>query len=350
MHKDPRKINRRSFIHGCMAAAALAGCSKTNSAGEHVALPTEAQKAWKNSPSVSTVAIVPCPSYEEDPLPSLKKFAAELKLPDLSGKRAIIKPNMVEYRPGKPVTTDPHALKAAVELADHLGAKEIVVAEGPGHMRDTEFLLDATGLGAMLNKLSLPFIDLNIDDIEKVENKNGFSGLEFFYLPKTIVEADAIISLPKMKTHHWVGMTASMKNFFGTVPGRKYGWPKNLLHVKGIPQCILDLVHIIKPTFALVDAVVAMEGDGPINGTAKEMGFFVLGQDLAAVDATCARTMTIDPESLTYISRAGSVIGNISLDSVRVIGSPIEKVRKEFARPITFLHKELLAQSDKQGS
>ena len=69
-----------------------------------------------------------------------------------------------------------------------------------------------------------------------------------------------------MKTHHWVGMTCSMKNLYGVLPGIKYGWPKNPLHVHGIPNSILDLTATIRPHFAIVDAVTAMEGDGPIMG------------------------------------------------------------------------------------
>lgn len=349
MSHDHHKIKRRSFIKAGLAALALSGCQKSIPSGRAVPEPTESQKAWKRKED-STVAIVPCPSYEEDPLTSLKDFARQLNLPDLTGKRVLIKPNMVEYRPGRPVTTNPQALKACVELVDHLGAREIIIGEGPGHMRDTEFLLEATGLGAMVKKLSLQFVDLNVDDIDKVDNRGGFCGLEYFYLPKTLLNADAIVSLPKMKTHHWVGMTASMKNFFGTVPGRKYGWPKNQLHIKGIPHCILDLVHLIKPTFALVDGVVAMEGDGPINGIAKKSGIFVMGSDLAAVDATCARTMEIDPYQLEYLKMAGKVIGNVESERISVIGTPIEKVKLAFSRPITFSNKEMLAQSDQQAS
>lgn len=344
------KIKRRSFLKAGIAAVALGGCaSREGQGGRKLPEPTAAQLAWKRK-DPSAVAIVPCASYEENPLQLLKEYAKELELPDLTGKRVLLKPNMVEFRPGLPITTNPIVLRSAVELVDYLGASEIIIGEGPGHMRDTEFLLESTGLGGMVKKLGLQFVDLNLDELEKVENKNGFSGLENIYLPKTLMHADAVVSVPKMKTHHWVGMTASMKNLFGTVPGRKYGWPKNLLHIKGIPQCILDLVHLIHPVFAVVDGVVAMEGDGPVNGVAKKTGFIVLGNDLAAIDATCARTMSIDPYELDYIKMAGKVIGNIEKEKITIHGSAIEKVCQEFDRPITFKNKDLLAQSANQAS
>jgi uncharacterized protein (DUF362 family) len=345
-------IPRRTFIAGSVAAVAsfsVTGCGGKTLTGAPLPKPTAAQAARKRQ-TASTVALVPCASYEDDPMPELKKYAKQLRLPDLTGKTVLLKPNMVEFHPGSPVTTNPFALKAAFELADYLGAKDIIIGEGPGHMRDTEFLLEATGLGKMVKQLGTRFVDLNLDELEALDVKEGFSGLKQFFLPRTLMNADVVVSVPKMKTHHWVGMTASMKNFFGAVPGRKYGWPKNLLHIRGIPQCILDLQDLIKPRFALVDAVIAMEGDGPINGTAKEMGFFVLGDDLAAVDATCARTMGFDPNELEYLKIAGQVVGNVNSDAITVIGLQVDKVKKKFDRPITFKNKALMEQSANQAS
>lgn len=351
---DSRKgaIARRTFIAGSAVAVAsfsMTACGGKTLTGKPLPAPTETQRSRKKQ-TPSTVALVPCASYEDDPMPELKKYAKLLNLPDLAGKTVLLKPNMVEFHPGSPVTTNPFALKAAFELFDYLGAKDIIIGEGPGHMRDTEFLLEATGLGKMCKQLGVQFVDLNLDELEVLELKEGFSGLKQMFLPRTLMNADVVVSVPKMKTHHWVGMTASMKNFFGAVPGRKYGWPKNLLHMRGIPQCILDLQDLIKPRFALVDAVVAMEGDGPINGKAKEMGFFVLGDDLAAIDATCARTMGFDPVELDYIKIAGEVVGNISPESVSVIGLELDKVKKTFERPVTFKNKKLLAESANQAS
>jgi hypothetical protein len=80
------------------------------------------------------------------------------------------------------------------------------------------------------------------------------------------VQSDLFVSMPKLKTHHWAGMTASMKNLFGTVPVAVYGWLKNLLHARGIELLIIELAATIRPRLAIVDAVARMEGDGPIKG------------------------------------------------------------------------------------
>ena len=352
--EDTPQIQRRTFLAGALSSLALTGCA-TSKSHSPVDLPdaTEAQRSGRKV-GRSSIGIIKAESYEEDLFTKLKAQLAHLQLPNFKGKHVVIKPNMVEFEPGHPITTHPQMIKAAVHLVDYLGAAKITIAEGPGHMRDTEYLLAATGIGEACSELGLPFLDLNLDDLEKREIKDSFSRLNYFYLPKTILEADALVSLPKMKTHHWVGVTASMKNLFGVVPGRKYGYPKNLLHTRGIPNCILDLNRALRPAMALVDGIVAMEGDGPINGTAKNTKVMIVSDDLAAVDATCARIMDFVPESLSYIRLAGQVIGNIATSDIDIVGAPVATVAQKFERPITYTaaNKDwrLLAQSDQQAS
>jgi uncharacterized protein (DUF362 family) len=347
---EKKSLPRRTFLQGAAAALATSGCAAQSKTGQKEFGEISAEQKAERKKGRSIVGIVGAHSYEEDLFLLFKKHIGELGLPRFDGKHVVIKPNMVEFQAGHPITTNPALIRATVQLADFLGAKQITIAEGPGHMRDTEFLLEATGIGRVCHELGLPFLDLNLDDVEKAPIERSLTGLTHFYLPKTIVHADAVISLPKMKTHHWVGVTASMKNLFGTVPGRKYGYPKNFLHWQGIDQCILDLNRIIKPPLAIVDAIVAMEGDGPINGMAKQSNFIVIGTDLPAVDATCARTMRFNPEELPYLRVAGQVIGNIALGDIDIVGSPIDTVAQEFLRPITFTHAELRTNPEQQGS
>jgi uncharacterized protein (DUF362 family) len=361
---DSTELPRREFLKVAIAASIatgsaeiLNGCSDStdkNDAAAHLTrlIPehiTDIQRQ-KRKQGRSAVAIVPVSSYEEDIFAIVKDHLKGFAVPDLKGQTVVLKPNMVEFRQGKPVTTNPAMLKAAILLVQDWGAKNVIVAEGPGHMRDTEFLLEATGLGAMCKAMGVRFVDLNLDDIEKFDNADGFTGLKDFYLPKTIAHADAVISMPKLKTHHWVGVTCSMKNLFGTVPGRKYGWPKNLLHIKGIPHSIIDLQHLIKPRFAIVDAITTMEGDGPINGVAKHLGYVILGKDLAAVDATCIRMMKLNPHDFPYISLAGKVVGNIEEDMIDISGPVPTAIATAYKMPITFTNKSLLSQATNQGS
>jgi uncharacterized protein (DUF362 family) len=162
-----------------------------------------------------------------------------------------------------------------------------------------------------------------------------FSRLSKVYLPHTVLGADLLVSMPKLKTHHWTGATLAMKNLFGVVPGAVYGWPKNVLHWAGIHECIADLHAFFPRQFALVDGIVGMEGNGPIQGTPKAAGVLVAGCDPVAVDATCCRIMRIDPGKIEYLRIAGSSRPDahwIERD-IRQIGAAVSAVATPFELP-----------------
>lgn len=341
-------IKRRSFLQAAVASITLGGCVKPEPLLVKLPKPTDVQKSARRvSPSV--VGILKAESYSDDLFTILKNSIKDLKIESFKNKSIVLKPNMVECPVGKPITTHPALLKAVIQLVDYLGAAKIVVAEGPGHMRDTEAILDSTGIGQACREMGVPFIDLNLDDIWKVDIDQSFAKVKHYFLPRTILEADGVVSVPKLKTHHWVGMTAAMKNLFGIVPGRKYGYPKNFLHFKGIPQCILDLNRIIQTKLSVVDGIVAMEGDGPINGIRNELGLMVVGSDPAAVDATCARLIGYELNELDYIQVAGQVIGNVDPAEIQLVGTPIDEVKRVFDRPVTYIKNREVSQKVLHG-
>ncbi|MBZ0189109.1 MAG: DUF362 domain-containing protein [Candidatus Obscuribacterales bacterium] len=345
-------MKRRDFLKAAaISTTTLSGCGGRQFNENLIKVPeVSAEQAKDKYKGRSTVALINCPSYDEDLVARLHAYKDRVGLPSLTGKTVVLKPNMVEFRADKPIDTNPKVVSAVIQFAKDLGAAQITVAEGPGHMRDTEYLLEVTGIGQAARLADVPFVDLNLDDLVKVPNPHGFTSLKHFYMPRTIMDADVVVSVPKLKMHHWAGVTCSMKNLFGTVPGRKYGWPKNLLHFKGIPASIIDLVRIVRPAFAVVDAIVAMEGDGPINGTAIDTGFLAMGCDLAALDATCTRVTSVSPEELTYMILAGKVIGNIDPEMIDIVGQTIASLKKPFDQPITFKNKELIARAAHEGS
>src|SRR4029077_16767510 len=147
-------------------------------------------------------------------------------------------------------------------------------------------------------------VDLNHDEVGFVPNEFKQTSLPRLALPSTLRRADLIVSLPKLKTHHWAGVTLSMKNLFGVMPGIYYGWPKNVLHHAGISRSILDITAAVRPHLAIVDGISGMESDGPIMGTPKNAGVLVMGTNLPAVDATCTRLMRINPWRIEYLAAA----------------------------------------------
>jgi uncharacterized protein (DUF362 family) len=121
-----------------------------------------------------------------------------------------------------------------------------------------------------------------------------------------------------------------MKNLFGTMPGSFYGWPKNVLHNAGIVESIIDINATLRPHFAIVDGIIGMEGDGPIMGTAKKSGVLVMGRNLPAVDATCARLMGINPRKIDYLAAANNRLGPIQESLITQRGETWQSVRTDF--------------------
>jgi len=248
---------------------------------------------------------------------------------DVRGKRVVIKPNLVEFDPGTTINTHPMLVHAAFEGFRALGAADVRIAEGPGHRRVTLDLADAAGYFDTIPHFEDHFTDLNLDDVSRVALSHPFSRLNSVYFPNTALGADLIVSLPKMKTHHWVGATLSMKNFFGLVPGGIYGWPKNVLHWAGINESIADLHTAFPRHFAIVDGVVGMEGNGPIQGNPKPVGVLVAGRDMTAVDATCCRIMRINPAMVQYLNLAAGR-QRLEEQNIQQIGEPVKSVQTAF--------------------
>jgi len=225
------------------------------------------------------------------------------------GKRVLLKPNMVEpTRKISHMTTHPAVVVAAAEVFRGWGAN-VTIGEAPGHVRDTEMALVESGLSKVVDAAGLQFADLNYEAVAWQRNRGRRSSLPGFWLPRSVVDADYVVSLPKMKTHHWMGVTASMKNLYGVLPGIVYGWPKNVLHQHGIAETVYDLNASLPSLLAIVDGIDCMEGDGPIMGSLKPMGLVVVGTNLPAVDATVARIMGLPPERIPYLALSANQLG-----------------------------------------
>lgn len=284
-------------------------------------------------PRRSVVGVSHCPDYSEALLRRAVERvfeASELPLP--LPARVVLKPNFVDHFEGLPVETDARLILAAAAHLERLGAREVVVAEGPGNRNDLAPVLEASGLAAGLRREGLRFVDLNYDDLDllpgvSLEGLSDPSRLARMALPRTLTRAGLIVSMPKLKTHHHVGVTLSLKNLFGCIPGAKYGWPKNVLHWNGIDRSILEIYRTLSarvPMFALVDAVVGMEGDGPLHGTPRQVGLLIAGADLPAVDSVAARAMGLRPLEVAHLGAAELLgIGRASPRRIRLVGDPL---------------------------
>jgi uncharacterized protein (DUF362 family) len=277
--------------------------------------------------SPSLVSVTRAPAYSQNIYDTVRRILAEHKL-QVRGRRVLLKPNLVEFEPGTTINTHPLLVHAALEAFRGLGAI-VAIAEGPGHRRGTLDLADAAGYFDIIPDFEDLFTDLNLDEVTRVRLPHPVSPFRSLYLPNTVLGSDLLVSMPKMKTHHWTGATLSMKNLFGLVPGGVYGWPKNVLHWAGIHQSIADLHSLFPRHFSIVDGIVGMDGNGPIQGKPKPVGVLVAGRDPVAVDATCCRIMQIDPARVWYLMLAGGLEG-VAEQNIQQVGEPVESVTTRF--------------------
>jgi len=309
------RMTRRELLAASVALAGTAGLSACNRAVPLVP---------------SRVSIVRAPAYDQSLYDTVRRILEDHRV-DVRGRQVVLKPNLVEFQTESSINTDPLLVHAAMEAFLARGAAGVRIAEGPGHRRNTLDLAEAAGYFKIVPRFEDLFVDLNLDDVTRVRPRRQFSRLDKLYLPNTALGAGLLVSMAKMKTHHWVGATLSMKNLFGLVPGGIYGWPKNALHWAGIEESIADLHAIFPRQFALVDGIVGMQGNGPIQGVAKPVGVLVAGRDPVAVDATCCRIMRINPYRIGYLRLATEgVEAQISEDNIQQSGESIAAVATPF--------------------
>ena len=313
-------LTRRDFLIGSAGLAA----------GASVSVPFFLPKYHSvQRPKRSRVAILHVEQYSQE-IDQILAAGLRLFPINVQGRTVVLKPNLVDYIPGNAINTHPLLVLAAAESFRRLGAKSVLVAEGPGHQRDTLLVLSQSGYQQSLRDAKIRFVDLNRDELIRTPLRASYTDMKDLWLPRTVLEADFLVSMPKIKAHHWSGVTLSMKNMFGVVPGARYGWPKNILHWKGIQESILDLCATVPVRFVIADGIVAMEGNGPLNGTPRPLGKIVLADDPVAADATCARLMGFEPDRIVHIHESSKFLGNSSPALLDQVGETLTPPRTPF--------------------
>jgi len=320
--------DRRTFVKVAAAAAiapTLARCAR------RAELPSRpwADRAFRKTDR-SAVAVLTADAYD-DRLIDVVGRGLDLFGVDARDKRVVLKPNFVEFDPASAINTNPALIAATIEAFRLRGAREVVVAEGPGHRRDSEYIVTASGLLDVLRDADARYVDLNGDAVRPVAAASEYTQLGSLYLPVTVLDADLLVSMPKLKTHHWAGATLSLKNLFGIMPGSIYGWPKNVLHWQGIEPSILDINATLPvPRFNIVDGIIGMEGNGPVQGVPRKSGVLVFGADPVAVDATAARLMGLEPHQIWYLAQADRFLGNAADDRTDQRGEDVVRLSQNY--------------------
>lgn len=282
---------------------------------------------------VSIVKTGPQPEYTQI------RQAVQQSLDLIGGIRDIVKPdNLVLINPSwvaPPVEreagciTIPEITRAVADIVKDIGARA-VIAESSAVGVDSEKVIEQSGY-LKLRDLGYEVIDLKSlkETVDlPVANAKVFERIQTWELVR---QADVIISVPKLKTHDQTEMTCSIKNLKGLLTDKN----KKAMHRQGLFEGVIDLLAAVKPSLAIVDAIICQEGVGPVFGKPVEMNLVLAGKDLVAVDAVSARLIGYHPrEILLTVNAAERGLGVMNPEQIEIVGEKLEKVRRRFLRAI----------------
>lgn len=274
---------------------------------------------------MTTVSLVSCPTYDPEILGPAAARAVDLAGGfEPRGKTVLLKPNLLNASdPDLAVTTHPEVLRAVIRLCRERGAARVLVGESPG-WQSADSVSRRTGARAAADETGAEWVDFS--DTVEVEVPEG-AVVRRFTLARAAVEADILVSLPKLKTHKLLLFTGAAKNLFGAVPGlRKSQYHLRFPERRQFGAMIVDLILALKPAFALMDAVVGMEGPGPGNGDPRRLGFLLASRDCLALDWTASELVGYDPGEIPYLADARDR-GLLVPQDIRVEGLDPSKAR-----------------------
>ena len=260
----------------------------------------------------AAVSIVRCPDYDDRAVEKAVRSACDqADFPDLRGKTVLFKPNILKSAaPEDAVTTHPSILRAAIRYANSKGAASVLVGESPGFQLG-QAAFRRSGLIQVAEAEGARWVDFS--DAVQVDNPEGRL-VKNFTLARAAVEADVLVSLPKLKNHTLMYFTGAMKNLFGCVPGLQ----KSQFHLRfperlRFGEMIVDLNVALRSEFSIMDGIVGMEGPGPGSGYPRSIGAVLASRDPVALDRVACALIGLDPDLVVNLAegmRRGIWIGS----------------------------------------
>jgi uncharacterized protein (DUF362 family)/NAD-dependent dihydropyrimidine dehydrogenase PreA subunit len=279
------------------------------------------------------VALLKCTDYDADQIEKKLREGFELLggaaflrklIPENS--RVLLKPNFLSVvEKGSPVITHYAIFEAVIRIVKEY-SNNIEFGDSPG-FDDTRKAAEKSGLMEVADKYGVKFVDFNDEIHVELDTPIMY---KYWDIAKAVYEADVVITLPKLKTHAMMYYTGAVKNQFGCIAGtKKAGWHTKLPDPSNFSKMLLDLNSVVKTSFAILDGIVAMEGNGPRNGTAKKMDTIIMGQSLTAVDSTAVRLIGYDNVLSIPVLKAAHDTGwgKVLPEEIEVLGEKIEDMK-----------------------
>jgi uncharacterized protein (DUF362 family)/NAD-dependent dihydropyrimidine dehydrogenase PreA subunit len=277
-----------------------------------------------NEQVAGRVALVRCPDYDENRV--FDAVGRGLALLGGAGRfvraeeNILLKANLLAgAEPDKVVTTHPSVLKAVARQLGAAGAR-ISYGDSPGFGRP-DAVARRAGLAQIAEELGLPMADFTTG--ETVSFPEGVF-MRQFTIAKGVLECDGLVSLPKMKAHQLTRFTGAVKNQFGCVPGLLKGeFHARMSDMDRFAQMLVDLNRLLRPRLYIMDAVVAMEGNGPRSGKPRQVSALLLSDDPVALDTAACRIIRLDP-ALVPTNTWGEKMGLGTSTGMTLVGDPLE--------------------------
>lgn len=281
----------------------------------------------------TTTAIIACGDYDRAAvLAAVTEAAGKAGGLEVAGKTVLLKPNMLSSAEiDSAVTTHPEILRAAIQLVKSLGASRVLVGDSPAFQSG-----DAVGIKCGLKPVALEEGAQWVDFSETVEIAvPGAQLVKRFAIARVAAEVDVVVSVCRLKNHSFMHFTGAVKNLFGTISGLQ----KSAFHLRfpgkvEFGAMLADLMLAVKPQYAIMDAIVGMEGPGPRNGTPKKVGYVLAGANLFALDWVAASIVGYDPLDIPYLKVAvGNPVYGFDPAGIETAGLTLEQARvQDFKR------------------
>ena len=244
----------------------------------------------------------------------------------LSGKKVFVKPNIShpEYVPG--VVTNPALISELVGLLRDKH-EEVIVGESNGYNYPCRVAFNKTGIEAAVKRAGGAVINLSEDKVVKVNFPSGTIPVKELFLPKTVLDADAVVDMALMKTHEFTMYSGAIKNLFGCLPSNR----RIYLHPY-LNEVFYRLYAVIKPQLTVMDARVAIEGNGPTKGNPVKMGLMLTSNCALALDVIASRIMGLKMEGISYLNYIARKT-KLQEDAIKVEGVQVAEVARKFEHP-----------------
>ena len=270
----------------------------------------------------AAVAFRPCKAYDAALPAALDRLLEDLGTWEQlvpRGTVVLVKPNLLTDRtPDEAVTTHPTLLRAVVSRLQACGAS-VTVGDSPASAAQLARVWERTGVEAVCRELGVPLVSFEQRTARTV-TRSGYT----FQVAADALDAQLIVSLPKVKTHRLTTLTAAVKNLYGTLPGyQKTQRHKEYPQPAAFGRYVRALVDALPPILTIADGVIGMEGEGPSSGTPVTLGFLAASMSPVALDLALCRALRIPARRVPYLAddlAAGAEVG------LRLAGTPLTEL------------------------